>query len=281
MSVPESIKYRREFVAAFNVGVSLLKDRTLDESMDMGRSVVFDVTAIGGRMSKRSIDGRIPRTGVADTQVTATLEEYVKKFEVTDFEAFTSQSDERAKMNHRIMESVNQELDFIILNELANFTTEYSGSNTAAAITLDIATKAIARLAEGGVPINPQDVTWVISPRMHAKLLGLAQYTSADYVPSKPLAAGTGQYDGARKIKNWLDIGWIVHPNLSGAGTASCATYLFHRRALGAAVPTNQIRYSAGYDDQDHYHYCSATVKAATKVLQQAGGMKFLSNDTA
>ena len=119
----EAIKYRREFIAAYNTSVSLLKDRFTPESMDMGRSAVFDVTAVGGRMSKRSIDGRIPRTNVSDTQVTVTLEEYVQKFEVTDFEAFTSQSDERAKMNHRIMESTNQELDYTILTELANAST--------------------------------------------------------------------------------------------------------------------------------------------------------------
>lgn len=281
MATPEMIKYRREFIGAFNVGVSLLKDRGVEETMDAGRSAVFDVTAIGGRMATRSIDGRIPRTNVSDTQVTVQLQEYVKKFEVTDFEAFVSQSDERAKMNHRIMETVNQELDYVILNELANASTEYSGSNTAAAVTLDIATKVPARLAENGVPINPNDITWVVTPRMYAKLLTLPGFTSADYVPSKPLAGNSGQYDGTRKVKSWLDMAIISHPNLPGVGSASASTYVFHRRALGIAVPTTQMKYSAGYDDQDHYNYASATLKAGAKILQQGGIIKFLHNDTA
>lgn len=275
----EAVKYRREFIGAFNQGVSLLADRGTAESMDMGRSVVFDVAAVGGRMSKRSIDGRIPRTTVSDTQVTATLAEYVKKFEVTDFEAFTSQSNERAKMNHRITESVAQELDYTILAELANASTSYSAS--AAPMTLDTATKVIASLEVNQVPINPSDVTFVASPGVRAKLMNLTAFTSADYVATKPFAGDSGAFSNQRKIKNWCDVGWIFHPNLPGAGTASCTCYVFHRRALGIAAPVNQIRYSAGYDDQDHYHYASATVKASAKILQNAGILKFLHNDLA
>lgn len=279
MATPEAIKYRREFVAAFNTSVSLLKDRATAESMDFGRSAVFDVTAVGGRMAQRSIDGRIPRTNVADTQVTCTLQEYVKKFEVTDFEAFTSQSDERAKMNHRIMESVNQEIDFVFLNELANASNSFSGS--AAPITLDIATKVIATLAANQVPVNPADVTFVVSPFLEAKLQNIKGYASQDYVMGRPLETGGNQFQNMTMTKRWLNVTWIVHPNLPGVGTASCACYIWHRRAIGLAVPSNQIRYSAGYDDQDHYHYASATLKTSAKLLQQPGILKFLHNDVA
>lgn len=279
MAVPESIKYRREFIAAFNVGVSFLKDRATPETMDMGRSAVFDVAAVGGRMQARSIDGRIPRTNVADTQVTCTLAEAVKKFEVTDFEAFTSQSDERAKMNHRIMESVNQEIDYSFMTELANASTSFSAS--AAPITLDTATRVIATLAANGVSINPADVTWLVSPFLEAKLQNIQGYASQDYVSVRPLETGGNQYTGQVMMKRWLNVSWIVHPNLPSVGTSSCTTYIWHRKAIGSAVPSNQIRYSAGYDDQDHYHYASATLKHGHKILQNTGILKFLHNDLA
>lgn len=279
MSVPEAIKYRREFIGAFNVGVTLLKDRFTPESMDMGRSAVFDVTAVGGRMQTRSIDGRIPRTTVADTQVTATLAEHVKKFEVTDFEAFSSQSDERAKMNHRIMESVNQEVDYNILTELANATTSFS--TTAAPMTLDIATRIKATLSANGVPITPNDVTCIVSPFVEAKLENIQGYTSSEYVSARPFETGGNAFANMPKMRRWLGMDWIVHPNLPGVGTSSCTCYIVHRRAFGVAIPNNQIRYSAGYDDQDHYHYASATLKAGCKVLQNTGILKFLHNDAA
>lgn len=275
----EAIKYRREFIGAFNTSVTFLKDRATPESMDMGRSAVFDITAVGGRMQTRSIDGRIPRTTVSDTQVTCTLAEHVKKFEVTDFEAFTSQSDERAKMNHRIMETVNQELDYNILTELANASTSFSA--TAAPITLDVATRVIATLAANQVPINPNDVTFVVSPFLEAKLQNIQGYASQDYVSAKPLETGGNQFQNQVMMKRWLNVSWIVHPNLPNVNTSSCACYIWHRRALGVAAPSSQIRYSAGYDDQDHYHFASATLKAGTKILQQTGILKFLHNDVA
>lgn len=279
MAGSESIKYRREFIKAFEVGVTFLKDRATPESMDMGRSAVFDIAAVGGRMQTRSIDGRIPRTTVSDTQIPCTLAEHVKKFEVTDFESFTSQSDERSKMNSRITASVNEELDYNIMTELANASTSFSAS--AAPITLDTATRVIATLAANGVAINPQDVTFLVSPFLEAKLQNIAGYASQDYVSSRPLETGGNQFTGTVQMKRWLNVSWIVHPNLPNVGTSSCTCYIWHRKALGVAVPTSQIRYSAGYDDQDHYHYASATLKAGTKILQNTGILKFLHNDAA
>lgn len=201
------------------------------------------------------------------------------KEEVTDFEAFTSQADERAKINRSIMISVNEEIDYHVLTELANASTSYSAS--AAPITLDTATKVIATLAQNKVPIGAQDLTWIISPMMEAKLQNIQGYTSADYVTTKPLESGGNQYNGTRKIKSWLGAGWIVHPNLPNTGSASCTTYLVHRRALGLAVPTKKIQYEAGRIPGELAECAVAGLMMGAKILQNAGILKFLHNDAA
>jgi len=279
MANPEAIMYRREFVESYSVGATLLADRFTEESMTMGRSAVFDVATLGGRMSTRSIDGRIPRRNRSDSQITCTIDERVAKEEVTDFEKFTSQADERAKINRSIMISVNEEIDYHVLTELANASTSYSA--TAAPITLDTATKVIATLSQSKVPIGAQDLTWIISPMLEAKLQTMAGYTSADYVSTKPLESGGNQYDGNRKIKSWLGAGWIVHPNLPDTGTASCTTYLVHRRALGLAVPTSKIQYEAGRIPGELAECAVAGLMMGAKILQNAGILKFLHNDLA
>lgn len=279
MANPEAILYRREFVEAYNLGATFLADRFTDESMTMGRSAVFDVATLGGRMSTRSIDGRIPRRSRSDTQITCTIDERVAKEEVTDFEAFTSQADERKKINRSIMISVNEEIDYHVLTELANASTSFSGA--AAPITLDTATKVIATLSQNKVPIGAQDLTWIISPMMEAKLQTIQGYTSADYVTTKPLESGGNQYDGTRKIKSWLGAGWIVHPNLPNTGTSSCTTYLVHRRALGLAVPTNRIQYEFGRIPGELADCAVAGLMMGAKILQNAGILKFLHNDAA
>jgi hypothetical protein len=280
MAGVEAVNYTREFRPVFQVGVTLLADRFTSESMSLGRSVVFDIAAEGGRMSTRSIDGRIPRTNVTDTQITATLTEWVKKFEVTSFERFTSQSDERMKMHDRITKSVNREIDYMILAELANASTSYSA--TAAPATLEAMTRVKATLSANGVAVNPNDVTMIISPFLAAKLENINGYVSADYVNTRPLAGGdTATFSNQRKVKSWLEMGWIVHPNLPDTGTASCTCYCVHRDALGLAIPSEQIKMTAGEDDQDHFTYASATMKGAAKILQNPGILKFLHNDLA
>ena len=139
----------------------------------------------------------------------------------------------------------------------------------------------IATLAANQVAINPNDVTAIVSPFLEAKLQNIVGYTSADYVSTRTLETGGNQFANQQKMKNWLNIGWITHPNLPGVNTASCTCYFVHRRALGVAMPTNQIKHGAGYDDQDHYHYVSATLKAGVKILQNPGILKFLHNDLA
>ena len=279
MANPEAVVYRREFVENFNVGVTLLADRFTEESMTMGRSAVFDVATLGGRMSVRSVDGRIPRRNRSDTQVTCTIDERVAKEEVTDFEKFTSQADERAKINRSIMISVNEEIDYHVLTELSNASTSYSAS--AAPITLDTATKVIATLAQNKVSVGANDLTWIISPMMEAKLQTIQGYTSADYVSTKPLEVGGNQFSGERKIKSWLGCGWIVHPNLPNTGTSSCTTYLVHRRAFGLAVPTNRIQYEAGRIPGELAECAVAGLMMGAKILQNAGILKFLHNDAA
>lgn len=279
MANPEAVVYRREFVEAYMVGATLLADRFTEETMTMGRSAVFDVATLGGRMQVRSIDGRIPRRSRSDTQVTCTIDERVAKEEVTDFEAFTSQADERAKINRSIMASVNEEIDYHVLTELANATTSYSAS--AAPITLDTATKVIGTLVQNKVPIGAQNLTWIISPMMEAKLQTIQGYTSAEYVSTKPLETGGNQYDGSRKIKSWLGCGWIVHPNLPSVGTASCTTYLVHRSALGLAVPSQRIQYEFGRIPGELADCAVAGLMMGAKILQNAGILKFLHNDAA
>lgn len=279
MANPEAIVYRREFVESFNVGATLLMDRFTEESMTMGRSAVFDVATLGGRMSVRSVDGRIPRRSRSDSQVTCTIDERVCKEEVTDFEKFTSQADERAKINRSIMISVNEEIDYHVLTELGNASTSYSAS--AAPITLDTATKVIATLSQNKVPIGASDLTWIISPMMEAKLQNIQGYTSADYVSTKPLESGGNQYDGTRKIKSWLGAGWIVHPNLPNTGTSSCTTYLVHRRAFGLAVPSQKIQYEFGRIPGELADCAVAGLMMGAKILQNTGILKFLHNDAA
>ena len=274
MAIGEAIKYRNEFIDGFAQTESILMDRCVEESMDMGAAVVFDVADLSGELPERGVDGRLARLSSSDSQVTCTLKEYGGKFEVTDFEAFKSQSDERAKMNRKIYSRINRRLDRVYIAELNNATTQWN-SGTAITVNMDTITSIIAELGEAQIPVTPEDVTWVVTPKMYGKLETLTPFTSADYVASKPLeGSASGKFTNSRKMKSWCQVGWAVSPLLPGVGTSTATTFLYHRNALGCARPSNQIKYAAGYDDQDHFHYASGVVKAAAKILQNGGIIK-------
>lgn len=279
MALPEMIKYRSEFIEGFSQTESLLMDRCVEESMTMGASVVFDIADLTGELPARGVDGRLARLSANDSQVTATLTEYGGRFEITDFERFKSQSDERKKMNKKIYARANRRLDRIYIAELNNATTVW---NSGTAITVDIATieKIIATLAQSQVPINPQDVTWVVTPQFYGKLMGLSQFTSSDWVSTRPFVGDAGHFTNTRKIKSWADIGWLSSPLLPGITTATATTFLYHRNAIGCARPSNAMIYTAGFDEKDHFHYAAGTIKAAAKILQNGGIIKVTTNDT-
>ena len=279
MSVPEAIIYRREFVKAHNVSVSYLKDCCTPESMSMGASAVFDVNVPGGRMAQRNTDGNIPGKRVQSNQITCPLNEVVDKYRLGNFDKFKSQSDERAKIAHNIMETVNQEHDYHFLNEIANATTTFNA--TPAGLTHEACTRWVASLAQQNVAISPDYVTAVISPMAEARLQNIPGYASQDYVSTRVLEDGGNQFSNQVQMKKWLNVKWIVHPLLPGAGTNSCTMYLWHKKSMGCAMPENQLNYSAGWNDEDKYYYASAALMLGYKILQQVGISKFIHNDNA
>lgn len=274
MATPEYVVYTREFIEGFAQTEAILPDRCIDGRMEGGGSVVFDIADLGGELPERGVDGNLSRLAHNDTQVTCALKEYGGSFRITNFEMFKSQSDERKKMNRRIYSRANRRSDKLTIAELANATTQWNGG-AAITVNVDTITQIISELEEAQVPVTPEDVTWLVTPKFHAKLETLQQFTSADYVSTKPLDGGAGAgFANTKKIKAWSRVGWAVSPLLPGMGTATATTFLFHRNAIGCARPSEAMKLTTGFNDEHHYHYASATLKGAAKILQNGGIIK-------
>ncbi|MEM8973970.1 MAG: phage capsid protein [Pseudomonadota bacterium] len=282
MAHPEAQIYSREFIRSFNQSVSLLSDRCTEEAMSFGRSATFDVADLGGDLAQRSIDGRLPRLTSNDTQPVCTLEEYGGKMEVTSFEKFTSQSNEREKMYAKMMARANRRLDKNLITELDNASTQYDSGNNPHTLNVDTLTDIVADLAQNEVDISPEDVTFLCTPKAARQIKKSAQYSSQDYVNVKPYSEGDQlTYGNKRQIRVFADIGLITSPLLPGMGTNAAKCFIFHRNAVGCAKPTEQMITTAGWDDQDHFHYCSSSIKLGHKILQNGGIFEVVHDDTA
>lgn len=271
------IQYRQEMIAAFEVGQSLLRDAVTTEVVVKGNQAEFLVAGSGGATAvTRGINGRIPARGDSNTQTAATLVEWHDLVTKTGFNIFESQGNQRSLMQQTTMKVMNRRIDSDILTELATATVT-AGAAATASLALCVKAKTILQIAE--VPWDNQ-IYGIISPAFEAYMEQVAAWTSADYVDMKPLSGGEGWSDRP-KVRRWLGVNWITHPNVPGVGTNSESCFLFHKSAIGHAVNTGGLMTNIGYDGEQDYSWARATCFMGTQLLQNSGVVKMLHDGSA
>ena len=266
--------YRQEYVAAFEARKSdLAALATTKETMSSGLTATFLVAGSGGASAvTRGQNGLIPYGSNSNNQITATLVEKHAPFEMTGFDIFASQGDQKAIMRNNSIAVINREIDDTILTELANATQDV-GTGT---MSLATVATAVAVLGQNDVPIEEENNMFgIMSPGAWSYLMQLPTFTSADYVDAKPL---TGP---ARKIWRWAGVNWIRSSRVQGLGTASEYLYIWHRNALGYAVNIGEERVSLGYEEKQQVSWTNATVYHAAKILQNSGIIKLTHDSSA
>lgn len=267
MSVEAAVvQYRKEFVASFEQRVSLLKATATKESVINGNQATFLVSGSGGDTAvTRGTNGQIPYGNPTNSQVTATLAEKHAPYELTSFNIFASQGDQKRIMQMASMNVINRDIDLTMLAELANATQDF-GSGTASLATV-LGAQAI--LGNNDVAIEEEDNMFaVISPAFRAYLMQTTEFASGDYVDVK-------QFGGpARRMFRWSGVNWIVSSRITGLGTSSELCYMYHRNALGYAVRVQEENIAIGYDDKQDLSWSRATTYHAAKILQDTGIVK-------
>lgn len=260
------IQYRKEFVASFEQRVSALKMATTKESMVSGNQATFLVSGSGGDTAvTRGVNGLIPYSNPTNTQVTATLAEKHAGYELTSFNIFASQGDQKRIMQMASMNVINRDIDLTILAELANATQDF-GSGVA---TLNTVIGAKVILGNAQVNTSEADNMFaVVSPAFMGYLMQVREFASAEYVDVKPFAGASKQY------LRWMGINWIESPLVTGLGTSSEICYMFHRNALGYAVRVGEESVYIGYEDKQDSSWSRATTYHAAKILQNTGIVK-------
>lgn len=266
------VQYRQEFIAGFKQRQSLLREATTRESVIKGNQATFLVADTTGTAVTRGVNGLIPSSDNSNTQVTATLVEKHDLREMTGFNIFQSQGDQRAIMQMNAMATINRDIDSVILTELANGTLDTGAAATA---SLTMISKAIAQLQNNGAPWDGQ-VFAVVSASFILYLMALASFASADYVTIKPFVnfpglnasdankAGQGWYE-------WMGVKWITSSQISGVGTNAEKCFMFHRSAIGHAANTGDIDSDIGYESKQQLSWARCSLFHGAKILQNTG----------
>src|SRR3990167_6773731 len=231
-SAPQ-IQYRQELVAAFEEGMSWLRQTTVTEAVAKGNQATFLVGGSGGATAvTRGINGLIPARADDLTQTTATLVEWHDLVRKTRFNIYQSQGDQRRLMQETCRKVLNRRIDADIIAQIDTATPSLGASST---FSLSAAAKALTTLGENEVPVEEEDKMWaVMTPAVRGYIMQLPEATKIDYVEVKMLAGP------ARRVMRWAGFNWIFHPNLTGVGTNSEKCYFYHRDAVGSAFDSGE-----------------------------------------
>lgn len=266
-------QYRDEWVHEFQRGETYLKDTVTKETITNGHSsAVWAIAGQSSGMSERGVNGLIPTRNATDRQVTAELKEKHSLENQTSFNVFTSQGGKlREAMQKRSRMDAVREIDDEIIRALTTATNVYNGG-TAITMTLDRIVDIVSDLWEGNVD---ERVTFLHTPKSWARLLKLQQFTSTDYVDRKPL-----MQDAPRPVI-FANAWHMLHNGLIGRTTATAAMYVYAKSAVGHALATDEIKVAAGYNEEQDYSWDRATIYHRAVILQQAGVLKVVHDDTA
>jgi len=258
------VQYRKEAIMGFEQGVSQLRHSVLTEATFKGNQATFLVADSGGATpNTRGVNGLIPARSDNNNQFTATLVEWHDLVRKTSFNIFASQGDGRRIMQMTTRKVMNRKIDSDILTELQNATLTTGGAVTG---SLNLVVKSKTILGNNSVDVDEEDNMFgVISFAFDAYLMQIPEYTRADYVESKPFN------QPVKKFKRWAGINWIVHPNISGKGTALEYCFLYHRNAIGHAVNSGELQALAGYHEEQDYSWARTTSYMGSKLLQNSG----------
>ncbi len=254
-------RYRDEFIAGYEQKQSLVRSTVTTDADIKGSSAVFLVADSGSATATtRGVNGLIAARADSLTQNTATLVEWHDLVRRNRYDLNSSQGDGRRIMQDTTMGVLNRKVDSDIIASLATGTQD---TGTAATASLDMAMYGLTILGNNAVPLDG-NISALITPAFHAYLMQTKEFASVDYVNNKP-------FEGGMMMYRWAGVNWIVHPNLTGAGTSAEKCFMYHKSAIGHACDVESISIAAGYDEEQDYSYARASTFMGSALLQNSG----------
>ena len=242
----------------------MLRNSCTKEAISNGQVVKFLVAGSGTDTAvTRGVNGQIPYGNPTNTQVSATLAEKHAPYELTGFNIFASQGDQKAIMRQNSMSVINRDIDLTILAGLSAATIDTGNAATA---SVSLVETARAYLGNHNVPVEEEENMFcVVTPSFMAYLRQATEFASADFVDVKTYAGPV------RKMMRWAGINWLVSSLITGVATNLELCYMWHRSAMGYAVNVGEDNIYLGYDEKQDVSWTRATVYHAAKVLQNTG----------
>ena len=202
-----------------------------------GESTTFQTVGTG-TASQKSRNSDVTPMSLAHAPVECTLADYYAPDYVDKMDELKLNHDERQVVAMSAAAAIGRKQDALIIAAMdGSSNTQVHGSAGMTTTKIDVVT---AHFGENDIPDDGQRYA-AVSPDSWNDLLGIAQFSSADYVGMDQLP-----YKGGMTAKNWQGFTWFVHSGLTIDGSNIRNNLFWHRTGVGAASGqelTTEINY--------------------------------------
>lgn len=267
--------YRDEYIAGFERSGSLLRTAVTTEYMKQGNAVVFLVADSGSATAvTRGSDGLYPARVNNNNQTTLTLADATDLPRMNGFDIFRSQGPQREIMYKTSWDVISRAVDDKVIEALGTGTLTLS--NTSSTDALGMFNHAVTALGNNFAgPKMVGDVTALVSPSFYQNLLKTKEFVNSKYVREVKLPDGTPT---PFEMEVFQRVNIIVHYGLTNAGADNEQCYMFHKDAVAHALDKDSWEPMMGYNEEQDYSWCRATVYHAAAKLQNSGIIRMLHN---
>jgi len=215
-------QFEREVHESYQRMGSKLRNLVRTKNAVEGASTTFQKVGKGSAATKAR-HGAVPVMNLDHTPVECLLADYYAGDWVDHLDELKINHDERAVIANAGAYALGRKTDELIITELDK-STNYAGENTDG-LTKDKVLRAFELLGNADVPDDGQRYA-VVGWKQWSQLLGIAEFSSADYVGADELPwRGT-------QAKRWLGTLWLPHSGLTLTSTVR-ACHWFHKTAVG------------------------------------------------
>lgn len=227
-------QYERQVHLVFQRTGSYLKNTVRFRPDVMGSTDTFQKIGTGVATTKAR-HGTITPMNQTHTAHEATLADFYAGDWVDKLDEAKINIDERDALATSGAFALGRKVDSQIDTLLAaadtdNVTITVTSSGAVRAGLLQMA----ANLFQLDVP-NDGQVYGALSAVMWARAMAVEDFSSSDFIGSNGLPFTEGVPTGGR-FKDWMGVKWVMHTGITGAGTATANSYVWHKNSIGYAA---------------------------------------------
>lgn len=264
------------FVTEFETGIEREFQRTSTKLLSTIRTkravkasnARFNVAGIG-TASKKTRGGKVPMMNADRRQVTVNLETNYAGDYIEEEDLEQMAHDDRDEAVYAGASALGRKADEIIMAQMATATQVVAAGGP---MSTSIAAQANVLLQQNDVPFDKQ-LFGIVSPGAYNWLKASKQFSNKDYIGETDLP-----FMSVSEWTFWNGIYWMPHAGVPGVATATAQGFVYHSRAVAAAVG-HDIRSTVSWENTESHWFVNNRFRMGAAILMNRGIVRFTYTD--